>query len=165
MEPSLDDVAALTTQICAAVLGVPPEHLPGSPVPARTQVMACVQISGGWQGAVVITCTRSVAEAIAASMFAMDPGTTSAAELDDAMGEMANMIGGNIKGRLPGPSQLSLPTVAEGRDFSAAFPGAHPAVEVLFALGPGTLGVQVLRQDNGAPAHSHERSAASAGPD
>ena len=33
----------------------------------------------------------------------------------DAVGELANMVGGNIKALMPGSCQLSLPTVAEGR--------------------------------------------------
>jgi chemotaxis protein CheX len=159
VEPSLDDITALTQQVCESVLGMSAEFLDGAPVPPRTEVMACVQITGGWQGAVVVTCPLEVAEAITAAMFELDPGAASQEELDDAMGEMANMIGGNIKGLLPGPSQLSLPTVAEGRNFSAAFPGAELAVEALYALEAGPLGIQVLRQD----AHgggAHERSSA-----
>lgn len=163
MEPSLDDIYSLTQQVCDSVLGMSAELLEGSPVPVRTEVMACVQITGAWQGAVVVTCARAVAEAITEAMFAMDPGTTSAEELDDAMGEMANMIGGNIKGLMPGPSQLSLPTVAEGTDFSAAFPGSQLAVEALFALEMGTFGIQVLRQDADGHMHAHDRSAAAAG--
>ncbi len=161
MEPTSDDITALTEQVCDSVLGMSIEPL-SEPVAARTEVMACVQITGGWQGAVVITCARAVAEAITEAMFGMDPGTTSAEELDDAMGEMANMIGGNIKGLMPGPSQLSLPTVAEGTDFAAGFPGSIVAVEALYALPSGALGVQVYRQDAGnSHAHAHVHAAAS----
>lgn len=161
MEPTSDDITALTEQVCDSVLGMSIVPLADA-VPARTEVMAVVQITGGWQGAVAVTCARAVAEAITEAMFEMDPGTTSAEELDDAMGEMANMIGGNIKGLMPGPSQLSLPTVAEGHDFAAAFPGSTLAVEALFALPTGTLGVQVFRQDaSNAHHHGHVHAAAS----
>jgi chemotaxis protein CheX len=36
-------------------------------------------------------------------------------DVADAVGELANMIGGNIKGLMPGPSVLTLPVVASGR--------------------------------------------------
>ena len=35
------------------------------------------------------------------------------AQLSYSMGELANIIGGNLKGLLPGPSVLSVPRVAE----------------------------------------------------
>lgn len=162
MEPSLDDIIALTQQVSDSVLGMSAEPLPDTSVPHHSEVIASVQISGGWQGAVVVTCARNVAEAITEAMFAMDPGTTSQEELDDAMGEMANMIGGNIKGLMPGPSQLSLPTVVEGKEISATIPGSALAVEALFVLDSGTLGVQVLRTDE-SHSHAHSHPAASAG--
>lgn len=158
MEPSLDDIIALTQQVSDSVLGMSAEPLPDTSVPHHSEVIASVQISGEWQGAVVVTCARHVAEAITEAMFAMDPGTTSQEELDDAMGEMANMIGGNIKGLVPGPSQLSLPTVVEGKDISATIPGSALAVEALFVLDSGTLGVQVLKTDE-AHLHTHPHSA------
>ncbi|TIC83622.1 chemotaxis protein CheX [Nocardioides sp. GY 10113] len=37
------------------------------------------------------------------------------ADLADAVGELVNMVGGSLKSILPGPSALSLPTVAAGR--------------------------------------------------
>lgn len=162
MDPSLDDIIALTQQVSDSVLGMSAEPLPDVSVPHQSEVIASVQISGEWQGAVVLTCGRSVAEAITEAMFAMDPGTTSQEELDDAMGEMANMIGGNIKGLVPGPSQLSLPTVVEGKEISATVPGSQLAVEALFVLDSGTFGVQVLRPDasHTAPPHAHPATAA-----
>jgi chemotaxis protein CheX len=162
VEPSLDDIISLTRQVSDSVLGMSAEPLPDTSVPQYTEIIASVQISGEWQGAVVVTCAREVAEAITEAMFAMDPGTTSHEELDDAMGEMANMIGGNIKGLVPGPSQLSLPTVVAGKEISATIPGSALSVEALFALDSGTLGVQVLRPDS-SHVHPHPHSAASAG--
>ena len=162
MEPSLDDIRTLTQKVCDSVLAMRPLLLAGTPVPAVSEVAACVRITGGWHGAVVLSCGRDLAVAITEAMFAMDPGTTSAEELDDAMGEMANMIGGNIKGLLPGPSQLSLPTVVEGADAMAALADAPVAVavEALFALGDGRLGIQVLRRAADGHTDAHDRSAA-----
>jgi len=36
-------------------------------------------------------------------------------DVADAVGELVNMIGGNVKSLMPGPSVLSLPVVAAGR--------------------------------------------------
>jgi len=34
-------------------------------------------------------------------------------EIGDALGELANVLGGNVKAMLPAPSTMSLPTVSE----------------------------------------------------
>ncbi len=62
-------------------------------------------------------------------MFAMEPDEVSDAEIGDALGEMANIVGGNVKALMPEPSVLSLPQVAlEAR--SLYMPGAHKKVSV-----------------------------------
>ena len=39
------------------------------------------------------------------------------ADQQDVASELVNMIGGNLKSLLPGPSFLSLPTIVSGREF------------------------------------------------
>jgi len=81
--------------------------------PGRTLV-ACVQIAGAWTGAVVMYCTGEFASMAVKAMFDVDDG---ADEERGAVGELANMVAGNLKATLPSPSHLSLPIVAAGRDF------------------------------------------------
>jgi chemotaxis protein CheX len=46
-------------------------------------------------------------------MFDLEPEAVTLDETRDALGELTNMMGGNLKALLPGPSRLSLPTVVE----------------------------------------------------
>lgn len=145
VEPSDDVIVALTREVCETVLAMPSEPVPaGSAV--DPEVMASVHVTGDWQGAVVILCSRHLAEHATAAMFGNDVADTTAADLDDAMGEIANMIGGNFKNRLPVPCKLSLPTVVSGGDLKARFPGARLTTDLRFSLPPGLLGVQVHRK-------------------
>ena len=57
-------------------------------------------------------------------MFGAEPGDLSDDEVSDALGELTNMVGGNIKSLLPAPSQLSLPSVAAGESCTVRVPGA-----------------------------------------
>ena len=61
-------------------------------------------------------------------------------DVDDALGELANVVGGNVKAVLPGPSVLGLPEVG-----AAPEPG-HPAdicrVDLLWRGQPLTISVQ-----------------------
>lgn len=93
--------------------------------------MATICISGGWNGIVVLQCTRKIADKVAQVMFQMDAESISSDETKDALGEIINMIGGNLKALLPGPSSLSLPNVVLGTDCSWDVPGG----KTLFTAG------------------------------
>ena len=79
-----------------------------------------VQIWGGFAGAVHLMCVRSVVRAAAARMFAIPEGDLKDEDLRDALGELTNMVGGNVKTLLPGSDFLSLPTVIEGSNYDVA---------------------------------------------
>ena len=46
-------------------------------------------------------------------------------DIHDAVGELANQVGGLIKGRLAPKSLLGLPTITEGTDFLIDVPSLH----------------------------------------
>jgi len=78
---------------------------------ARADVVAGIHISGAWNGSVLVTCSTTFAHATAAAMLDVPVGELSEDDLSDAIGEIANMIGGSVKAVLPEPSVLSLPMV------------------------------------------------------
>ena len=75
-------------------------------------VSAWVQISGPWNGAVVVTCAPATAEALTECVLMTRPPTVVDDEdVADALGELANVLGGHIKSVLPGESRLGLPQI------------------------------------------------------
>lgn len=84
----------------------------------------CVQISGQWQGAVLVQGTSQLEKFLAAVFFELDESEVSNADVRDAIAEITNMIGGNIKGQVPNPSFLSIPSVTVGNDFDFHLAGA-----------------------------------------
>ena len=121
----------------------PPEEGPSQ----ASHMSSCVQFSGDWQGAVRIDCPSLVARRIAAIMFAMDAEALSPEEVRDALGEIANMAGGNIKPLLRGKCQLSLPAVTEGMAFQQMLSGAQTLFKVDFDSGQGPLADTVLSKE------------------
>jgi chemotaxis protein CheX len=84
--------------------------LPGGP--PDDAVSSWVEVQGPWTGAVVVTTGRSTAEELARCLLKEHaPPVLEADDVDDALGELANVVGGNVKGVLPGPSVLGLPEV------------------------------------------------------
>jgi chemotaxis protein CheX len=115
--------------------------LPGEPV--VDPVSSRVDIVGPWNGAVVITTGRDTASELARCLLREHaPEVLEDEDVDDALGEIANVVGGNVKAVLPGPSVLGLPEIG-----TAPIPG-DPAdtcrVEALWRGRPLTVTVQGL---------------------
>jgi hypothetical protein len=84
--------------------------LPGGP--PDDAISSWVEIVGPWTGTVVLTCSRSTAEQLSRCLLAEHaPPVLDDEEIQDGLGELANVVGGNVKGVLPGPSVLGLPEV------------------------------------------------------
>ncbi|WP_324275030.1 chemotaxis protein CheX [Blastococcus brunescens] len=108
-------------------------------------ISSWVEIVGPWTGAVVLTCGRATAEELSRCLLAQHaPPVLDDEDVQDSLGELANVLGGNVKALLPGPSVLGLPEV--GTDSPAAHPAADPAdtcrVDVLWRGQSLTVTVQ-----------------------
>jgi chemotaxis protein CheX len=102
-----------TDNIWSTMLGLTLDDTPG---PAACDfVTAFVQITGDWNGAVTVELASPLAHRVAAALFAMEPAEVGDGEVGDAVGEVANMLGGNVKALLNGSCQLSLPSVVRTR--------------------------------------------------
>lgn len=91
---------------------------------AEPAFTGCVQISGQWQGAVLVQGTCRLERILASVFFDIGESEVTDTDIRDAIAEITNMIGGNIKGQVPSPSFLSIPSVAVGNDFNFHLPGA-----------------------------------------
>jgi chemotaxis protein CheX len=107
----LDDVRVVTNDVWTSFLAHH-EPLEWSPIPlAEPEVMrASVEIRGGWDGAVTLEMSPTAARTAARTMLTLDEVEDE--DVLDALGELVNMIGGNIKSLLPSGSVLGLPMVS-----------------------------------------------------
>lgn len=154
-----DDICSLTADVWSSILGL--EVAPTGAPPAETSertLTGCVHITGGpWEGTVTLECPSDLANAAAAAMFGMEQDELGREELDDALGELANMTGGGVKALVPGPSTLSLPTVVEGLSYSVNVPGSDLVREVALVCDGSPFVVRVYqRRGTGADAPAVE---------
>jgi chemotaxis protein CheX len=77
-----------------------------------TDLIASIAFSGAWEGEVVATLSEALARRMAGAMLASEPDELTREDMLDAVGEIVNMLGGNVKALMPPPCQLSLPRVA-----------------------------------------------------
>jgi chemotaxis protein CheX len=144
------DIRDITGAVWTSVLRRDAETPSGDPEAefAGSVMTGCVQMSGTWDGAVTLQCSIQLARAAAAAMYDSDPTEMSSAEIRDALGELTNMVGGNIKALLPGPTQLSLPFVVEGGKYSLNICNVVAVHRVWFSSLGETFVVTLLARDN-----------------
>lgn len=106
----LEQLVSITQNVWSSLLAVELTAVPDeAAVLTGPVLLAVVRISGAWQGRVELECSSDQAHAAAAVMFGAE--TTSADEAADAVGELANIVSGNVKSLLPAPSAMSVPSV------------------------------------------------------
>ena len=140
-----EQIAEITRDVWSSFLGmelVVADTDPHATIEGATAT-GCVHISGEWNGTVLVQCAAGHAAAAAEAMFMADPGSLSTDEVSDALGELTNMVGGNVKSLVPEPSKLSIPSVAHGESYSLRVPGAvlQDAVTLVGPAGPVHISV------------------------
>jgi chemotaxis protein CheX len=141
-----DSIVTLCESIWTQTLGLPLTPAPTAASPdASLTLEGCVHIHGEWCGLVLVQCSLPLAWLAATKMFQLGDQAPSEDEVRDAVGELTNIIGGNIKALLPGADcDLSLPVVIEGRDFSVRVPGARIVADQRFTSQGEWMVVSVL---------------------
>ena len=102
-------------------------------------------VDGAWHGAIVVRCPLALASLVTAAMFQSDKDPTFE-EVCDALGELTNMVAGNVKALLPQPSVLSLPTVAFGSQYEISVVGTRIVAAVPFMSESHPLVVSVVQR-------------------
>jgi chemotaxis protein CheX len=112
-EPTVTDVQTVVEEVWTSFLGTTDPLVVGRPADHEAGGSAAVTVTGAWEGMVSVELPTTMAEEVCRRMLGVED--TVDEDVADAVGELVNMIGGNVKSLMPGPSVLSLPVVAAGR--------------------------------------------------
>lgn len=121
-------------------------------------VTGVISISGDWNGAVIVTVPQALAREIAAAMFALDSDALTEAEVQDAVGELSNMVGGATKTMIGGSCSISLPSVTEGLRYRVSIPGAREVANARFDSNGNLLSVSVVQGASKSPVNHKKPS-------
>jgi len=121
--PAAEDIVSIATDVWSS-LNLDIEQTEPLLNDAEITGSASVSISGNWDGVVRLDFTTSLPGELAAAMFMMEPADVTDDEVADAVGELANMLGGNLKSLFPEHSRLSLPSVVLGSTVTLRVTGA-----------------------------------------
>jgi CheY-specific phosphatase CheX len=138
-------IQTLTEEIWSSMLGI--ELSPTEVAsPLGKKISACVQILGEWDGAVRLDCSEELVRQAAAAFTGLEPDEVEPEQVRDTAGELANMTGGGLKNMLPKPCSLSLPSVADGINFSLSVPHSKLVLDSAFTSESGALIVNIFER-------------------
>ena len=143
MHLSSDDVAQIVQEVFSSMLGLDIEPVEIEVDHAGAAVAGSVGVSGATDCLISMEMQEQAARAVAAAMFGLDAPDVSDDDIADAVGELTNMVGGNIKSLLPEPSTLSLPVVAHGRIPTLKVVGGKQLLNQAFLSGEYPVYVRV----------------------
>jgi len=125
------DLASIVEAVFRTMMDIEVQPVETSWTPAPNPVTAAVYFAGEWRGAVLIECTRQQACYFAHRFMGVDTPAEIDDDVRDTIGELANMLAGNLKSVLPRGVGLSMPSVVEGSDYSLRICGGNAAERVL----------------------------------
>lgn len=116
--------------------------------PAADRLTCAVFFAGAWKGGVVIECPLPMAFEFTSRLMRIPAPDQFNDDVCDALGELANMIGGNLKSVLPPGSSLSIPTVVEGSHYSLRICGQNRNERMAFEGIDGPFWVTLVEIDD-----------------
>jgi chemotaxis protein CheX len=144
-EFTLSDLKAVVAQIWSAYLDVDGtgsiKALPGTG--PRAPVTAAVPMNGAFTGHLALATSTRAASLVASLMLELDLPSVHDDDVVDAVGELANIIAGNVKALLPQPTVSGLPAVT--LDGDGLFSG-HPIQQFWGSWADETVYIGVLRE-------------------
>jgi len=160
------DIVAVATEVWQHMLGLELVGLDAAAAPARTDpagvtgepMRATVLISGAFEGSVSLELSDRAARHVAGVMFGIEPYEITPEDAADAIGELANMVGGNLKMLVERPAKLSLPAVALGPDAAWAPPEHRLVHRVAFGFAEDIVHIVVHARPGASPTVNPEPS-------
>jgi CheY-specific phosphatase CheX len=108
------------------------------------RVAASVHFTGSCSGVIMLEVSRPQACFFAGRFLSMDTPEAIDNDVRDVLGELANMIGGNLKSATVPDATLSIPEVVDGSDFSLRFCGVNVVARQAFNCDEGMFWVSLF---------------------
>lgn len=118
-------IADATAAVFQTMLGLAVEQRDAAADRTVTGFTAAVYYAGEWQGALLIECSAEQALHWTARQIDLPNDACLADDVRDALGELTNVLAGNLKPLLPKGVGLSMPSVVEGSDYGLHLCGGN----------------------------------------
>ena len=139
-----NQLAQIVNSVFGSMMGLEASECDSQWFPEEDRITAAVHLAGDWNGAVLVECSREQACRFASRFLSIEPPETVDDMVRDVLGELANMIGGNLKCLLTPGIQLSMPSVVNGSDYAFRICGAEIRQRLAFQCAEGQFWVTIL---------------------
>lgn len=112
--------------------------------PDADTVTALIAFGGKWSGGFELICGRTSALTFAQRFLQSDELSEFNDDVRDALGELANVIAGNLKQALPPGTNMGAPTIVEGKDYVIRVQGQHVLGTTTFTSDAGSFAVRLI---------------------
>lgn len=112
---------------------------------AVNSLTAAIHFAGEWKGAVLLQCGLPEALAFTDCLMMGEQHSGVDDDVRDALGELVNMVGGNLKSVLPPGVALSIPSVVAGTDYALHICGGNAFKTVGFSSNLGVFWVTLVQ--------------------
>lgn len=121
-------------------------HESGDDYNSRTNtITSAVFFAGAWKGVVIVECSEEQSRFLASRLMGIPEPAETDDDTRDSMGEVANMIGGNLKSVLPPGVSLSMPSVVQGADYAYRICRSNQIARFSFRGDAGPLWVTLVQ--------------------
>jgi chemotaxis protein CheX len=139
------ELGRIVEDVYRTMLGIETSLTPAGETAGPGSLTAAVQFVGEWKGAVLLQCTPQQACQLASRLMPGPHPTRVDENVRDALGEITNMLGGNLKPILPPGVALSMPSVVEGNDYALHICGGNTAKTWTFSSDLGVFWVTLVQ--------------------
>jgi chemotaxis protein CheX len=138
------DLETVVASVFATMMGleVQPwsEPYPGSP----GMLTAAVYLTGEWEGAACVHAEPLQACAFAGRFLGVSTPQSISDDVRDVMGELANMIAGNLKCTIAPGIRVSVPSVTDGSEYSLRVCGTRVVCRTGFRTEAGPCWISLI---------------------
>jgi|SRR5579884_2295204 len=146
-----ESCAQIVDELFATMLGMQARPIAEPHSLSEEMITSAIYFTGSFSGALVFECVRTQAWSFATAFMGLQREELSEADVLDTIGEIANIIGGNLKHCLPHGSSITTPSVIVGRSYRLTVGGATVVARLAFTAEDDPFFVTILRTENGAP--------------
>jgi chemotaxis protein CheX len=134
----------IVVDVFSSMLHMYVQHVDGAERTQPPVITSAVHFVGSWKGALRIECTAEQTFEYTKRLLGVERPTEVNEDVCDAFGELANMIGGNLKAVLPPVVQLSMPSVIRGEHYAMSICKAVTACRLAFDSELGVFWVTLV---------------------
>ncbi len=140
------ELTEIVESVFQTMLNLEAERCPAPWYSSGDRLTAFVHLLGGWNGAVLLECSRGQACRFAGRFVSAETPRSVDDVVRAVLAELANMIGGNLKCVIAPGIHLSMPSVVDGDDYSLLVCGAKLQEQLAFECSEGLFWVTVMTQ-------------------